>query len=99
MDAIKKKQLGDWEGNLSKKEQEIAEKEGSLITELERIAGLSADEAKNIIMETMYNDARRDAQLMINKIEQEAQLSADKKKHGISSLPRFKGWQQRSSVM
>jgi ribonuclease Y len=30
-------------------------------------------------MESLYNDAKRDAQLMINKIEQEAQLSADKK--------------------
>jgi ribonuclease Y len=47
--------------------------------ELERIAGLSADEAKALIMESLYNDAKRDAQLMINKIEQEAQLSADKK--------------------
>jgi len=50
-----------------------------LIVELERIAGLSADEAKALIMESLYNDAKRDAQLMINKIEQEAQLSADKK--------------------
>lgn len=82
LDAIRK-QLGDRESGLARKEQEVAEKEGGLITELERIAGLSTDEAKNIIMETMYNDARRDAQLMINKIEQEAQLSADKKARDI----------------
>ncbi|NCC65764.1 MAG: DUF3552 domain-containing protein, partial [Spirochaetia bacterium] len=82
LDAIKK-QLGDREAGLARKEHEVAEKEGSLITELERIAALSADEAKNIIMETMYNDAKRDAQLMINKIEQEAQLSADKKARDI----------------
>ncbi len=78
LDAIKK-QLGDREGKLTDKEQEVAEIEGSLITELERISGLSSEEAKNLIMENLYNDARRDAQLMINKIEQEAHLSADKK--------------------
>jgi ribonuclease Y len=78
LDGIKK-QLGEWELNLSQQEEEVAAKEGNLIVELERIAGLSADEAKALIMESLYNDAKRDAQLMINKIEQEAQLSADKK--------------------
>lgn len=78
LDGIKK-QLGEWEVNLSQQEEEVAEREGNLIVELERIAGLSADEAKALIMESLYNDAKRDAQLMINKIEQEAQLSADKK--------------------
>ena len=82
LDAIKK-QLGDREGKLTDKEQEVAEIEGSLITELERISGLSSEEAKNLIMENLYNDARRDAQLMINKIEQEAHLSADKKAREI----------------
>ena len=82
LDGIKK-QLGEWEVNLSQQEEEVAEREGNLIVELERIAGLSADEAKALIMESLYNDAKRDAQLMINKIEQEAQLSADKKARGV----------------
>ncbi len=82
LDAIKK-QLGDREDKLSDKEEEVAQIEGSLITELERISGLTSEEAKGLIMENLYNDARRDAQLMINKIEQEAHLSADKKAREI----------------
>ncbi len=82
LDAIKK-QLGDREEKLSDKEEAVAQIEGSLITELERISGLSTEEAKGLIMENLYNDARRDAQLMINKIEQEAHLSADKKAREI----------------
>ena len=82
LDAIKK-QLGDREDQLSDKEEEVAQIEGSLITELERISGLTSEEAKGLIMENLYNDARRDAQLMINKIEQEAHLSADKKAREI----------------
>ncbi|MFA5446822.1 MAG: ribonuclease Y [Sphaerochaeta sp.] len=82
LDAIKK-QLGDRADALTDKENEVAVIEGSLITELERISGLSTEEAKGLIMENLYNDARRDAQLMINKIEQEAHLSADKKAREI----------------
>jgi ribonuclease Y len=82
LDAIKK-QLGDREEKLTDKEHEVAKIEGSLITELERISGLSTEEAKGLIMENLYNDAKRDAQLMINKIEQEAHLSADKKAREI----------------
>ncbi len=51
--------------------------------ELERISGLTADEAKKLIIQGLENEARRDAQVIVNKIEQEAQLSADKKAKDI----------------
>ena len=82
LDVIRK-QLGDRDASLLKKEQEISSKEGSLITELERIAGMTSEEAKSNIIEAMQNDAKRDGQLLINKIEQEAQLTADKKARDI----------------
>jgi ribonuclease Y len=51
--------------------------------ELERISGLTAEEAKKLIIQGLENEARRDAQVIVNKIEQEAQLSADKKAKDI----------------
>ena len=48
-------------------------------SELEKISGLSAQEAKDLIIKNLENEARHDAQAMINKIEQEAQLTAEKK--------------------
>ncbi|MCH3907964.1 MAG: ribonuclease Y [Sphaerochaeta sp.] len=90
LDAIKT-QLGEQETALQKREQAIGEKEASLIKELEKIASMTADEAKAVIMAQMQESAKRDAQLEINKIEQEAQLTAEKKARDIiiSSIQRL----------
>ena len=77
LDAIKK-QLGEREEAVSTKEKELEAKEVSLISELERIAGMSQEEAKNAIIQEMQQKAHRDGQVYINKIEAETRLSADK---------------------
>ncbi|MBN1525279.1 MAG: ribonuclease Y [Spirochaetales bacterium] len=51
--------------------------------ELERLSGLSAAEAKKLLIQSLENEARHDAQISINRIEQEAQLTADKKARDI----------------
>ncbi|AYE36372.1 ribonuclease Y [Borrelia turcica IST7] len=63
---------------LEQKEKIIREKEISLVKKLENISGLTKEEAKKIVIEKIENDSRRDAQIIINKSEQEAQLIADK---------------------
>ena len=72
------------------REQKITERENILTgeeeryrQELERISGLSAQEAKNLIIQNLENEARHDAQALLNKIEQEAQLSSEKKAREI----------------
>ncbi|UGQ17297.1 ribonuclease Y [Borrelia sp. RT1S] len=60
------------------KEKTIREKEISLVKKLENISGLTKEEAKKIVIERVENEAKRDAQIIINKSEQEAQLLADK---------------------
>ena len=64
---------------LHKREAVLSEEEGKLRVELERISGLTAEEAKALIIKNLENDARHDAQALLNKIEQEAQLTAEKK--------------------
>lgn len=73
-----KRQLGERDAKLSQEETKIAELEASLLSELEKIAGMSVEEAKQAIIDSMQNEAKRDAQLIINKIEQDAQMKADK---------------------
>ena len=51
--------------------------------EVIKMTGLSAQEAKDLIIKNLENEARHDAQALINKIEQEAQLSAEKKAKDI----------------
>ena len=51
--------------------------------ELERISGLSAEEAKTLIIRDLENEAKHDAHALLSKIEQEAQLDAEKRSREI----------------
>lgn len=64
---------------MKKREAVVTVQEEEYRKELERISGLSAQEAKELIIKNLENDARHDAQALLNKIEQEAQLTAEKK--------------------
>ena len=68
---------------MQKRETTLSEKEQTLRTELERISGLTQDEAKTLIIKNLENDARHDAQALLNKIDQEAQVTAEKKAQEI----------------
>ena len=68
---------------LEKREANVAIQEEEYRKELERISGLSAQEAKDLIIKNLENDARHDAQALLNKIEQEAQLTSEKKARDI----------------
>lgn len=79
----KEQEMVSRQAAMKKREDAFAEKEETLRSELERISGLSQQEAKNLIIKNLENDARHDAQVLLNKIEQEAQLSAEKKAQEI----------------
>lgn len=57
---------------MKKREAVLSEKEEQYRKELERVSGLSAQEAKDLIIKSLENDAKHDAQSLINKIEQDA---------------------------
>ncbi|WKC90014.1 ribonuclease Y [Borreliella finlandensis] len=60
------------------KEKVIREKEADLVKKLENISGLTREDARKIVIEKVEHESKRDAQVIINKSEQEAQLLADK---------------------
>jgi ribonucrease Y len=75
---------------VSNRERTAAETEAALqhegeriAAELERVSGLSRAEAKKLLVQSLENEARHDAQVTINLIEQEARLAADKKARDI----------------
>ncbi len=86
-----KQNLVDQEGKLSDREMLLSKEEERWKEELERIAGISPEEAKQLIIESMENEAKRDAQITINRIEQEAEATAEKKARDIivSSIQRL----------
>ena len=88
------------EDNLSKreksfvvKEKEIASKEQDLQhaldqqrVQLERISGMSSEEAKKTLMQSMENEAKHEAAKTIRRIEEEAKETADKMARNILAL-------------
>jgi ribonucrease Y len=73
------------------------EKLSRLISEqkekLEKIAGISTEEAKNLLIQSMEVDAKREAAILVRKIEEEAKRVADKKAKEIIaySIQRYAG--------
>ena len=60
---------------------------------LEMIAGISSEEAKNFLMQSMETEAKRDAASLIRKIEEDAKRMADKQAREIVaySIQRYAG--------
>jgi ribonuclease Y len=68
---------------LAEREQALSQEQDKWTKELERISGLSAEEAKRLLIQSLENEALREAQVKINLIEQEAQLTAERKARDI----------------
>jgi len=75
--------LAEREKTFQAKEEALGKEEERYRAELERISGLSVEEAKALIIQDLENEARHDAQSLINKIEQEANLAGEKKARDI----------------
>ena len=75
--------LNNRQDEVENREKKLGDEELRWQTELERISGLSDEEAKKILLQSLENEAKHDAQVLVNKIEQEAQASADKKARDI----------------
>jgi ribonuclease Y len=66
--------------------REAEELKGRQQTELERVAALSNDEARNIILERVEASTREDAAKLMRQIEQEAKDEADKRAKKIIGI-------------
>lgn len=76
-------EIADRERGLKERDSALTEQENIWRKKLEEVSQLTADQAKQLIIQSMENEARHDAQVLLNKIEQEAQLSAEKKAREI----------------
>ncbi len=92
MDVLVQKEtnIESRENALIQKESQLSEKHSrldKLIDEqrqkLEKIAGISSEDAKNLLISSMEADAKRDAAVLIRKIEEETRRTCDKKAREI----------------
>ncbi len=75
---------------LSKKQEDLDRAHKQQVVQLETISGLSASEAKDLLKETILEEAQADAQVYITEIVDEAKLTANQKakKIVIESIQR-----------
>ena len=89
----KRGDLQSLQSTLEKREHEIDDKHkeadnliGKQRYELSRIAGVSQEEAKTMLMDSLESEARMDASKRLAKIENEMKMEADRKAKNIIAL-------------
>ena len=80
-DAIEKKeaQLAKREEEMHKQREEIAKLNEQRIQELERISGLTSDQAKDYLLKIVEDEVKHETAVMIKEMEHRAKEEADKK--------------------
>lgn len=84
--AKREKTLAQQEKDLEENGKELHVLMEDQRRKLENISGMSAQEAKEMLIRAIENEARHDAALLVKKIETEARESADRKAKNIISL-------------
>ena len=86
-------QLETREEGISQKQREVQQMReeaealhAQQLTQLEKISGMSVDEAKAVLLENVENDAKHDAAVLIRDVEMRAKEEADKRARNIVSL-------------
>ena len=74
------------ERSMNEKHQRIDEYLATQVQELEKISGYTQEEAKQILLDEVEKDIRKDASSMITRIETEAKEEADKKAKEIITM-------------
>jgi ribonuclease Y len=103
----KLEQLESREAGITKKEQQLTQRDGALQdqeakyqalieeqkVQLEKISGLTAEEAKNLLIKAMESEARYEAAKLIKRIENESREQADRKSRKIiaTAIQRYAG--------
>ena len=72
--------------DLAKKETELDELKAKQLTELERIAGLDREQAKQLVIERVQKEAFHDAAAQVREIETQAKEEGEKKARNIIAL-------------
>ena len=80
-DAIEKKEayLAKREEEMRKQKEEISRLNEQRVQELERISGLTSDQAKEYLMKMVEDDVKHESAKMIKEMEHRAKEEADKK--------------------
>ena len=88
LDALeqREKAIAIREEAIVKEEEDIHSLHQQQLAELEKISGLSMEDARSILLSNVEQEARHDAAILIRNVEAKAKEEADKKARNIISL-------------
>lgn len=88
IDSLEKKEesLGRKEADLDKSQDKINDLYAKQLQELERLSGLSSEEARNLLLANVEEEIKHETAMLIKDLEQQAKEEADKKAREIISL-------------
>ncbi|MBA3958703.1 MAG: ribonuclease Y [Parachlamydiaceae bacterium] len=70
--------LGTHQQRLEEEKKELSQRQANLVQELEKLSGLSATEAKDLLINRMTHDVKTDAANLIRRIKKEAEEEAER---------------------
>ena len=82
----KEQSIEDRDAALHRRAAELDEVERRARTELERVAGLTSQDAKQMLIEQIQADAKRDAMVLVRDIEAQAREEAEKRARKITAI-------------
>ncbi|MCM1043773.1 MAG: ribonuclease Y [Corallococcus sp.] len=83
---VQQKQLANHQAEINKRQQEVDNAFNQMTEELEKVASLTKDEAKQLLISSIESDARKDAATIVRKIEAEARENGEAKAREIISM-------------
>ena len=87
----KEESLQARESNLAKKSQEVENLYRQGVEELEKISGLTSEQAKEFLLQTIEDDVRHDKARLIKELDAEAKEEANKKarEYVVTAIQRY----------
>lgn len=87
----KEESLQARENNLAKKSQEVENLYRQGVEELEKISGLTSEQAKEFLLQTIEDDVRHDKARLIKELDTEAKEEANKKakEYVVTAIQRY----------
>lgn len=87
-DALEKKEAGlqRREDEITRMQEDLAQLHAQQRAELERLSGLTSEEARQLLLKDIENEVKYDAAMLIKEVETQAREEAEKRARDIISL-------------
>lgn len=82
----RERQLSQRQSSLDKRYNQLETLEKERLAELERVANMNQEEAKDLLLQTVEQDARQDMARLIREVEAEAQEEGDRRAREIVTM-------------